>query len=112
MGPRAEIFGRPHQGLEIDMSCDVSLSGIFQGIGEAVAGDGLKRIAGIAAQGTVIDDQRGAVLGTAPAGAARTKGGSRMSKRGIGSGATPNTRLPLTSNSTVRSCQPVSPLTT
>ena len=59
---RAEIFGRARQRLEIDMGGDVGLAGIFQGIGEAVAGDRLKGVAGVAAQMAVIDDQRRAVL--------------------------------------------------
>ena len=45
---------------------------------------------------------------TAPIGAARTRGGSSTSKRGIGSALAPNTSLPLSSSSTVRSCQPFS----
>ena len=49
---------------------------------------------------------------TAPTGAARTKGGSSTSKRGIGSAAAPNTSLPLASRSTMRSCQPFSRFTT
>ena len=59
---RAEIFGGARQRLEIDMGGDVGLAGIFQGIGKAVAGDGLKGVAGIAAQMAVIDDQRRAIL--------------------------------------------------
>ena len=59
---RAEILGGARQRLEIDMGGDVGLAGIFQGIGEAVAGDGLKGIAGVAAQMAVVDDQRRAVL--------------------------------------------------
>ena len=58
----AEILGGARQRLKIDMGGDVGLTGIFQGIGEAVAGDGLKGIAGVAAQMAVVDDQRRAAL--------------------------------------------------
>ena len=61
------ILGGAHQRLEIDMGGDVGLAGIFQGIGEAVAGDGLKGIAGVAAQVAIIDDQRRAILIAHPA---------------------------------------------
>ncbi len=67
MDARAEILGGPHQGLKIDMGGHVGEAGVFQRIGETVAGDGLKGIAGVAAQMTVIDDQRGAVLIAHPA---------------------------------------------
>ena len=60
--PCAKILGGAHQRLEIDMGGDVGLARIFQGIGKAVAGDGLKGIASIAAQMAVIDDQRGAAV--------------------------------------------------
>ena len=40
----------------------VGLPGRLQGIGEAVAGDGLKGIAGVAAQMAVVDDQRSTIL--------------------------------------------------
>ena len=46
----ADILGGARQRLKIDMGGHVGLAGIFQGIGEAVAGDGLKGIAGVAAQ--------------------------------------------------------------
>ena len=59
---RADILGGAHQRLEIHMGGDVGLAGIFQRVGEAMAGDGLEGIAGIAAQMAVIDDQRRAVL--------------------------------------------------
>ena len=48
--PRAEIFRRPRQRLEIDMGGDVGLPGILQRVGETVTGDGLESVAGIAAQ--------------------------------------------------------------
>ncbi len=65
--PRAEILGGAHQRLEIDMRGDVGLTRILQRIGEAVAGDGLKGIAGVAAQMAVVDDQRRAILVAHPA---------------------------------------------
>ena len=48
---------------------------------------------------------------TVPTGAARTSGGSSISKRGIGSVDAPKARLPSAPISTVRSCQPVSRFT-
>ena len=47
---RADVLCRARERLEIDMGGDVGLTRILQGIGEAVTGDGLKRVAGIAAQ--------------------------------------------------------------
>ena len=67
MHARAQILGGAHQRLEIDMRGDVGLAWIFQRIGEAVAGDGLKGIAGIAAHVAIVDDQRSAVLVANPA---------------------------------------------
>ena len=58
----ADILGRARQRLEVDMGGDVGLARVLQGIGEAVAGDRLEGVAGIAAQMAVIDDQRRAVL--------------------------------------------------
>ena len=62
MNGGAEILGGTHQRLKIDMRGHVGLTGIFQGVGETVAGDGLECIAGIAAQMAVVDDQRRAFL--------------------------------------------------
>ena len=104
------ILGGARQRLEVDMGGDVGLARRFQGIGEAVAGDRLEGVAGIAAQMAVVDDERRAVLvahalgelhdlGIRPPfehgadGAARTSGGSSTSKRGVGSAAAPNMQL-------------------
>ena len=56
------ILGGARQRLEIDMGGDVGLARRLQRIGEAVAGDRLEGVAGIAAQMAVVDDQRRAVL--------------------------------------------------
>ena len=59
----ADIFRRAGQRLEIDMGGHVGLvRRFFKRIGKTVTGNGLKRIAGIAAHMAVIDDQRRAIL--------------------------------------------------
>ena len=62
MNKRADIFGGAGQRLEVDMRRDVGLSRSVQGIGEAVTGDRLEGVAGVAAYVTIVDDQRRAVL--------------------------------------------------
>ena len=59
---RAPTSSAARQRLEVDISGDVGPARRFQGIGEGVACDGLKGVAGIAAQMAVIDDQRRAIL--------------------------------------------------
>ena len=126
---RADIFRRARQRLEIDMGGDVGLARIFQGIGKAVAGDGLEGVAGVAAQMAVIDDQRRAVLVAHPRrdlhhlgvrppfehGADRGRAHQRRqqhfeARHRLGGGA--EHQLAIASRSTTRSCQPVSRLTT
>ena len=68
MDARADILSRARQRLEIDMCGDVGMARILQRIGEAVPGDGLEGVAGVAAQMAVIDDQRRAVLVAHPRG--------------------------------------------
>ena len=62
MNPRAQIFRSARERLKIDVRGDVGLAGSFQRIGIAVAGDSLECLAGVAAQMTIVDDQRRAVL--------------------------------------------------
>ena len=66
MDARADVLGRPRQRLEIDMRGDVGLARVLQRIGEGVARDGLQRIAGVAADMAVVDDQRRAARFSSP----------------------------------------------
>ena len=58
----ADVFGGARERLEVDMGGDVGLARRLQGIGEAVAGDRLKGVAGVAAHMAIVDDERRAVL--------------------------------------------------
>ncbi len=130
MDARAEILRRARQRLEIDMGGDVGLARILQGVGEAVAGDGLKGVAGIAAQVAIVDDQRGAVLIADAGGELHDLGvGPPLEHRADRRGADQRRQqqfkarhrlgrdaehqlAALASSSTVRSCQPASRFTT
>src|SRR5258708_3082495 len=57
-----KMRGGGEEGLESEVGGDVGLTRIFRGIGKTVRGDGLKSVAGVAAQMAVIDDQRRAIL--------------------------------------------------
>src|SRR5579859_2070163 len=55
-----DVLGAARQRFEVDMSGEIGLARILQGVGEAVARNRLEGIAGVAAGMTVIDHERGA----------------------------------------------------